>query len=287
MSTGSSDPRLSFIKRALLSRLVAGTLPRPVAAALHRRLARDPEWLAAYEALRRAERAAAGGPVITEQQMALFERLVVEQAATGAEARAPRGALVGLAAAAAAVALFLALPRGEDEWATRSAAAAGTKVGVRVRCLSVTSAAPRVVSESVLSPHRAPASLACPREAMLAFSVTNLDDEPRHVFLVGVNDRDELRWYAPFEPSSRSVEVRAGEVDRLLETLAELRDLPEGERVTVFALFSDDPVDGAALEARLREARARGLPLSRLDRLPVGVELQARADLISSREPTR
>lgn len=274
-------PKLSFVKRALLSRLLAGSLPPALAARLHRRLARDPAWLSAYEGLRRAERQAAGAVDITEQQLALFERIVVAEASQQApvEVRASRGAVFGLAAAAAAVAVFAALPTGrDDDWATRGVTAAGPKVGLKVRCLSADERTPRLVSESVLSPEQVPGALDCPEDGVLAFSVTNLDEAPRHVFLVGVNEKDEIRWYAPFEASGRSVAVRAGEVDRVLETLAELDDLPK-ERVTLFALFADAPLDGAALEARLKDARTRGLPLSRLDRLPVGVPLQARAEL--------
>ena len=281
MNPRARTPKLSWPKRALLSRLLAGTLPPKLASRLHQSIARDPEWLSAYDVLRQAERRAAGNVDVTEAQVALFERIVVAQAAATAPSRtAPRAALGLALAAAAAVAVFIAVPRPSEEgWATRSASPHDSKIGVRVRCLVSAPRGTRLLSESVLSPEQRPAQLSCPSDGLLAFSVTNLASAPRHVFLVGIGARNELRWYAPFEPQAGSVQVGAGEVDRVLETLAELKGLPAEERVTLFALFSDEPVDGVSLEARLKDARARGIPLSKVDRLPVGVQLQARAEL--------
>lgn len=271
---------LGPIRRALLLRALDGRLPGPMLRVVHRRIGADPAWRAAYDALRRAEHAVGGGSPSAGQRAAL-ERLVVDSVRP---ARRGRRVAFGLAAAAACAAVVVvALPTAPDDLRPRGAAT-DERVGVRVRCVT-DAEPPALLAETVLPATGDGVPLSCPTGALLVFSTTNLSEAPVHVFVLGIRGDGEPLWYAPFERAGRSVRVEPETADRLLEVAAETAGMTSGDRVTLFALFSDRPLSGAAVDAQLDGARRRGVSLRGLDRLPVAGARQGRAAMAVSEDP--
>lgn len=271
------------VQRALTSWIDRGA-PRWVERRVRAAIARAPTWSRWYDQLRELEQLAAKRPVGVRQLEAL-EHAVLASVQEPATARAnpwlrPLGAL---AAAAACALVFVRLegvdrPAAPATYTHRSASDTGAApVGARVRCLSRDGA--RVLDDAEAGP-RAPADrLACPADALLTFSLTNLDERPRHVFAVGIGEDGRLLWYEPFGPTGAAIEVAAGEVDRSLEVAADLSRLPRQERATVHLLFSDHAIDGAWLKRNLAGAARAGVLSPALERLPVDVQDQARVEL--------
>lgn len=281
------------LAQKLLPRLAAGTLPAWMARPLHETVRSDPELGRAWDGLRRAERAAAPKSVVTAGQADLLEALVLGSLPPE-PARASRLVVPGLggALAAAAVAAFVVVrpatpPAGAGDHAfpIGSLAARGERlksepVGVKVTCLEG-GAGGRVLDAATAGARQTGDVLTCPTGSLLAFSTTNLGQETRHVFVVGVGPDGSRRWYAPFERDAGAAAVPAGQVDVVLPTLADTSTMPADPRVSLFVLISDEPFAATSIERQLASSVQRGLPLSSLERLPlVDVPLQARIDVV-------
>lgn len=294
MSTGDGkpkdeqEPRVGFFKQALARALVDGRLPRWLVPSLHRRILEQRAWRAEYEALRHAERLAAGAPAVTQSQVDLLETLVLHEVQGVSETRGPVYAWVAAAAAMCVLVgiLFQALPSGPETtdpaWRVRRADGDAPRLGLKLRCVAPDRS--RVLAAAEAGARQLEDRLSCPHGGLLSFSVTNLDEAPRYLFAVGVSDEAELRWYAPFTRTSRSVKVEPGEVDRLLETLADTSELPDDDRVSLFVLYSSRPLSGHEIEAQLARAPTRQ-HLQKAARLPVEAEVQARIELQTDVEP--
>jgi hypothetical protein len=281
----------------LLPRLAAGTLPGWLARPLHEAVRTDGELGRAYDALRRAERAAAAPAAapaaVTAAQRDLLEALVLG-GPTAAPARARRFALPGAAAALAAAAVvgFVVLrPAGDDggdrafplgDLAARSERLHAEPLGVKVSCVRTVDGENQVVGSATAGARQSGDVLSCPHGSLLAFSTTNLGAETRHMFVVGVGEDGARRWYAPFDRDAAATAVPAGQVDAVLPTLADTSSMPADARLSLFILISDEPFDAAAVERQLASSALRGVPLSRLERLPLmDVPLQGRIDVVS------
>jgi hypothetical protein len=264
---------LGPIRRRLLFALLDGRLPGPIARAVHARIGRDETWRAAYDGLRRAEMAATGQNP-TARQADLVEQLVLTASEPPPRARLAVGAAFAAATAAALLVVLLPSPSA-DELAPRGSVS--ERVGVRVRCLA-DGARPQLLAETLLAADAVGRPLACPAGSLLAFSLTNLSEAERHVFVVGVRADGTPLWYAPFGRAGASAAVAPGTADRVLDVVAETRGMDTGEGVTLFALFSESPLSGSALESQLRDAEQRGLALGGLERLPIEAQ-QGRATL--------
>ncbi len=267
----------------LLPRYAAGTLSPFLARRVRAALAADPALAAAYDALRRAERAASGQPLSSGQRETL-EALLFSGPLSG-ESPAPavaRGRVGwsawGSALAAAAVVAFAVVrvdppahgPGSVGALEARGAHIAKDPVGVKVSCLTRDNA---IVDTATAGARRALDVLRCPASSLLAFSTTNLSHETRQVFVVGVAPDGSRRWYAPF--TGASVAVGPGVIDNVLPSLADTLGMPGGD-VTLFVLVSDTAFSADQLERQLKKS---ALPLGHLDRLPVDVPLQARIEL--------
>lgn len=279
------------LRRALTAWLFAGAPPF-VARAIHRALRQDVRWSAWYDALRRVERVGSSQALGTSQRE-LLEGLVLDAVAPAPHERSSFLLRPGIAAAAACGALLLffvfpeatAPPAGDAMPALteRSLGEDAPLVGVKLRCLDSTQR--HVLAHAQAGPSAPGAMLQCEKDNLLAFSLTNLSDAEQHIFAVGVSGTGELRWYAPFERGADAMRVQPGEIDRPLETAADLSRLPDDERVTLHLLFSRAPLNGESIRRELSSASRRGVLSTALDRLPIDVEHQAHVEIVRRRAP--
>jgi hypothetical protein len=303
---------MTMLARFLLPRYAAGALPRPLARHVRRALDRDAALAAAYDALRRAERHAAGGAALSSGQLdVILDRVLgsvvdsvledVDDAAAAQHASSSASAssssswfpALGAAACAAAV-LVVARPAvpGPDPGPAGAgvvgeAVAVGTlqgrgaasttghhePLGVRIRCLDET----RVRDEATAGARQRGADLECDASALLAFSTTNLAAQPRYAFVVGLDEDGGRVWLGPFARDAAATPIPAGAVDVVLPELAPMASLPG--QVTLHVLLGDAPFTGADVERRLAVAERSAVPLGRLDRLPVDVAVQSHLTL--------
>ncbi len=281
------DPRHLFA-RALLPRYAAGNLPSTLRNWVRRRLSSDPVLAAAYDALRRAERAAAQGAPLSGGQLDLLESAILDAVAhEGAPQRSRvRAPLVPGVLAAAALALFgvVARPPADDDRGfgvgdlqARGAALQQHPLGIKVACVMHDA----VVDSASAGARDSGDVLRCGKGGLLAFSTTNLASDTRHVFVVGIARDGSRRWYAPFGKDSASVAMPAGQADALLPTLADTSTMPADD-VALFVLLSDQAFAAHDVERQLSSSERSGTPLGRLERLPVGVPLQGRIELVQT-----
>ena len=283
-------PLLHPFLASLLPRYASGALPLWLARMVERALQRDPLLAHAYDALRRSERLAAGttlSPGHTDLlesfifgDLAPVDRASPQRALGWASLRA---ASLPAAMAAASFVVFagFATQRVDDGFSlgaltARGEALAKDAVGVKISCVSADRE--RVLATATGGARRRADSFTCPHGSLMAFSTTNLGAQTRHVFVLGIAEGGERRWYAPFGRDSGSIPVAAGAVDEVLPSLADTAPMPKGP-VALFVLISDTPFAAGALEREL-SASERRLPLAKLPRLPVDVPLQARIDLL-------
>lgn len=278
------------LAHALLPRYASGRLAEPWASWVKQGIAEDASLTEAYTALRRAEQVAAGRALSAGQrdlvEGALFAALASADGAQADRARAVwsppgRRALPLLAAVACIGAFFIVQPRddafGAGDLAARGAALARDPLGVKVSCV----VDERVVDSATAGARRGSDALACPAGALLAFSLTNLSPEARHVFVIGVAPDGAPRFYAPFERDAQAVRVAAGTRDEVLPVLGDTRGMPADERVSLHVLLSDRPFSATDIERQLAGAQRRGAPLASLEKLPLpDVPLQARVDMV-------
>lgn len=278
------------VAHLLLPRYAAGDLPPWLGRVVRDGLSESPDLAEAYGALRRAERLAPAPEQrrpTTAAQRELLEASLFATLPPTAEPRPARRWVPALPAlaAAACVGLFVlvANPGAESDafsagdLAARGAALSAHPLGVRVSCV----AGERVLDDATAGARRASDRLECPRDGLLGFAMTNLSEEARWVFIVGVAPDGATRWYAPFERGSSAFEAGAGADNQVLPALGALAGMPHDPRVTLYVLLSDRPFTGADVERQLEAARARGTPLGALERLPLAdIPLQGRIELL-------
>jgi len=259
---------LSSFAAALLARHASAALPRVVSRFVEGRIANDPRWRAAYDALRRAERAASSSPLSRGQKDLLKARVLDAVAAEAASApsRALRFA-APLAAAAVVAVVVLVLPRDTDDLVARGDGSTGA--GLRVLCLD--GAATRVIAEAASGTltHITASRLTCPDDAVLSFSTTTRGATPLTLSLVVVEQDHARVVYTSPSPLAPSV-------DAPLDVALPLRGRA---RFAVFALFSETPATSAVVDGLLATAARQGIDLSRAARLPIDAVAQARVDV--------
>lgn len=270
------------LTRRLLPRLCAGTLPVWAARLVHGWVREDAALSALYDAERRAESV----EKLSAAQLDLLENLVLDGAGeptTRARLRAPL--LAGSALAATAAVLFIVARPAHDDaerinvgaLEARGEKLASAPLGVKVTCLSEDSK--RVLDEATAGARQSGARLDCPLGSVLAFSTTNLSNEARHLFIVGVAADGARRFYSPFDEQGTALTMAPGTTDAPLATLADTKNMPKDEEVSLFVLVSDEAFDAREIERQLSRAESRGVPLKSVDRLPLDVPIQSRIDM--------
>jgi hypothetical protein len=281
------EKKLGPIRRFLLLRFLAGQLPRPLARAFHRRVGRDPILHAAYEAMRLAEKNPERRELSPGQVEAIASGVVWEgeSAASGRlywPATAGATALIG-----AMVLAFVVLPGGgskETDWQARGGI--DERVGLRLRCLSTSSNGDaHLIHDVATMPGVAVPNLQCADGDLLAFSASNFSEKTRYIFAVGITRDHQIRWLVPFEASAPFLSVKPNEIDRLLDTLADLNAFPKGEDLAIHVFFSPSNRQGSEVAEVLENARRNGVPIGSLERLPFSGVDQTR--VLLNRKKTR
>lgn len=266
---------LSPFASAILARHASGALPRLASRLVEGRIERDPRWRSAYDALRRAERAASATPLSRGQKDLLKARVLDAVAAESTPAPVRLLRFAAPLVAAAAVVVVLVMPKGADDLVARGDESTG--VGLRVRCLD--GAATRVLAEAAggTLTHVAASRLACPDDGVLSFSTTTRGAKPLHLSLVVVDEAGARVIYTSAAP-------RAPAVDATLDVA-----LPMKGRAgfALFALFAETPATSAVVDGLLETAARQGVDLSRAARLPVDAIAQARVDIDVAPTETR
>lgn len=273
----------TVLARRLLPRLVAGTLPLWLARRVHGWVRADSDLAALYDAERRAE----SDVRLSGTQLELLESFILGSGDENESARARRRAplLAGGALAATAAVLFLVVTAPSDDaqhidvgaLKARGERLASAPLGVKVTCLSAD--AKRVLDAATAGARQSGGHLACPLGSVLAFSTTNLATEPRHLFIVGVAADGGRRFYSPFDETGASVLMAPGATDTPLATLADTKNMPKDDDVSLFVLVSDEAFDAREIERQLSRAERKGVALQSADRLPIDVPLQSRIDM--------
>ncbi len=267
---------LSF--RVLLSPACPAWLSR----SLHQAIRADSAWSAAYDQHRQLERVASGAALSTGQ-VDLVERLLFAELAATAPATAPTptrqrwlvpAGAFGVSGAFAVLALVVVGPVLRSSRATTDPSPAqswtargaddGPRVGVRARCIQ----GQQIVGDAEAGPRVADGRLRCPHGALLSLSLTNLEPTASFVYVVGVTAEGELRFVAPFDEVSSSIAVAPGTVDRPVDVVADTGVFGADDAITLFALFSPQPLRGGEIARTLRDFTRRGVRVQAIDRLP-------------------
>ncbi len=200
-----------------------------------------------------------------------------------------------LAAAAAVVAIALpltlddktaALPAGgTPQFQVRGAPARqGKMVGLRAICISNRQG----MAKPELRELPADALGRCGVDDALSFAYTNRTKNLRHLFLLGVDEAFEVKWYLPRTPVSESVAVEAGAVDEPLPRAVRLEVQHRSGALRVFALFSAKPLSrDAVADAVARARKQTGGKLDRLELLPLDDTEQRRMTVELTPAPPR
>lgn len=190
-----------------------------------------------------------------------------------------RWAATGLAAAAAAVLLLPMLksanhaapgetfqPRGGKGPVELFSRNVGGKLversaGLRAFCLTKDQV-------QALDP-KGPESPRCDRAAQLKLAVSN-PGQFKQVFLVGMDGEHDLKWYAPRPPETVSVAAPIGEaVDVPVGASVRLAVNHRPGPMRIYALFSDQPVSVAEVEAASQELARKNVKAEAAEALPL------------------
>jgi hypothetical protein len=121
-------------------------------------------------------------------------------------------------------------PPDANEFQARGGRPAERAAGLRAFCLDQSGVTPR-----------------CTRASQLKLTVSNGGGFGR-VFLVGVDDQWNLKWYAPRPPELASVPAPVG-VDQPVGAAVRVGVNHDPGKVRIYALFSDTPVSASEIEA--------------------------------------
>ena len=289
----------------LLPYYAGARLPGPLRRWVWRELQADSVLATHYAALRILERKAAKHDGLTDAQRNLL-RANLFDALDGIESETDEGteslggrqkapgspglAVPALGFAVAALFVFVLLPdlgptsaidydtnlTAEDEFQMRGTSAhlqhgGKSALGMRLRCLVGNA----IVADAVVGARQEEQRLDCQPGGLLAFSGTNLSDEARYVFAVGLGNDDGPIWLPPFTKSSEAVLLPANSVDEVLSHLTPMSALND-ELATLLVVFSEKPFSGAKLGRQLGQLQRSALPLSKMDKLPLDYPIQAR-----------
>jgi|GEM_PF-1264277 len=287
--TNSPGTLQRAIAARLLPRYASGTLPGVLRRLVQDVLDADADLAARYHLLRRLEgHAAVAGLSAAQEDVILAGVLdglggLDRERSTVTTASSLRLSTWSGALAAAAAVAFVVVAPGPSP--TPDSAPTGLQsrgdsdeapLGLRVRC--VDGSGSRVLDDATAGARQKVGSLSCVDDGLLAFSLTNLSERERFVFVVGVDEAGRVVSLPPFGEGSPALPVAPGAVDVVVERLAPMPVLGDGG-LTLHVLVDDAPFTGADVGRRLQAATATALPLSSLDRLPVDVEVQARVNL--------
>lgn len=289
----------------LLPYYAGARLPGPLRRWVRRKLQADSVLASHYATLRTLERKAAKHEGLTDAQRNLiranlFDALdgIASEMDAGDESmrrqqKAPGAlglAFPALGFAVAALFIFVLLPDlaptsgidrdsnlgVEDSFQMRGASGNPQRVGksalgMRVRCLVGNA----IVADAVVGARQAEQRLDCQPSGLLAFSGTNLSEEARYVFAVGLGADDKIIWLPPFTQLSEAVQLPAKSVDEVLSHLTPMSALDE-DLATLLVVFSEKPFSGTKLSRQLGQLQRNALPLSKMDKLPLDYPIQAR-----------
>jgi hypothetical protein len=197
----------------------------------------------------------------------------------GGIARVPRWVFGLVAATCAAVALVpLALkPRKlagtSSEFAVRGAASDPTQqAGLRAFCLHPPAGAPSSVAMQgameIRPLEQAAAPPECATSDLLKLTYSNRAGY-QELFLFGLDEKLDLKWYAPRPPSEVSVPARAGAVDSPIGGAIKLGVNHDPGMVRLYALFGHAPIDAREVEAAVDELKRRRTSLHDAAELPL------------------
>jgi len=114
----------------------------------------------------------------------------------------------------------------------------------------------------------------CGKDAQLKLTVSNRGKFAR-LFLVGVDGKRDLKWYAPHPPDSGSITAPTETGETPVGSAIRIGVNHEPGPVRIYALFSDLPVTAADVEAAVAKIPAgplpESLPLARQDVLQRGL----------------
>lgn len=268
----------------LIDSLVLEDLPPRKLAELHGHLASCPSCQHRYNRVVLASRLLEGGPAALDlpspRELDWVGQAVLERARLVPDSAPARRSVVrwvlGLAATAAALAIVVPLavrsrppgaPR-EELQARGGPAASATKaekVGLRAFCIRKEGASPSVAG---LVPTTAGAPAACGVKDVLRFAYTN-HTRLQHLFLVGLDENHEIKWYEPHPPATTSIKVLNPVVDEPLSRAVRLEVNHARGLLRLFAVFSESPLEAEQIQravARVKEARR---PVRELEALPL------------------
>lgn len=191
--------------------------------------------------------------------------------------RTIRAPLFGAIVAACTALLMVTHPPDDDVLQARGSGNDGA-LGVTFSCLVGDEGGYRVDRTLSVGTDRTVGALHCPANAILSLAGTNLRDDVKGVFVVGVDDHGDVHWMAPFDANSPAQmlppNVRASSFD-----IGVPLTMLAGQRLTFHVLLDDDVVSHADVRASLDAAERKGVRLESLARLPVDVTQQARLHL--------
>jgi hypothetical protein len=289
--TNSPGSIQRVIAARLLPRYASGTLPGVLRRFVRDVLAADADLAARYHLLRRLERQARGNDAALSAAQedvilaGVLDGLDGDRSTVATASSLRLSTWSGALAAAAAVAFVVVAPGPDGPGAGTDPAPLGLQargdlddapLGLRVRCVDGSGA--RVLDDATAGARQKVGALSCVDDGLLAFSLTNLSQHERFVFVVGVADDGRVVYLPPFAEDARALPVPPGAVDVVVDRLAPMPVL-DTAGLTLHVLVDDAPFSGAEIGRRLQAASVAALPLSSLDRLPVDVDVQARLNV--------
>ena len=117
----------------------------------------------------------------------------------------------------------------------------------------------------------------CALDAQLKLAIGNAAGFQR-VFLVGVDDAYDIKWYSPHPPETLSVEAPRGNLP--IGGAVRLSVHHAAGPLRLFALFSDAPLSSAEVQAAVRVLKTDGRRPSQSAELPLPVAITQRSLLV-------
>ncbi len=126
----------------------------------------------------------------------------------------------------------------------------------------------------------------CGLEDVLKFAYTNRSPLP-YLFLCGLDERYELKWYEPHPPRTTSVEVKRDAIDQTIQRAVRLGVNHKAGALRLFAIFSARPLEARELEAAAAAAKRAKTPLAKLSALALegAASLEQRSLLLQLSAP--
>lgn len=209
-------------------------------------------------------------PAITIAALLAVGLPLLLRSGAGEDPTRPRG---DESSAAPAVSSRQALPTAretaDDHFAARGPETSpSTRVGLRAFCIhSQEDNAPASITGLMPASASAPAP-SCQVQDILRFAYTNRS-KLGFLFLIGLDERYEIKWYEPHPPQETSIPVQQNAVDRPLSRAVRLNVNHGPGQVRLFAVFSDKPLQAAQIKQAVARVRTARTPLARLQVLPI------------------